>query len=368
MQQLCVSESISEPKTSGTAGAGGLRVDVLNASQLTAAQVSCWRELQQSNPDLLSPCFAPEFVRAVACVRNDVQVGVLKQGDELVGFFPFQRRSGNRAGPAGGLVSDYQGIICRPDFICDPQELLRGCRLVTWDFDRLLSSQTCFVPYHRICEPSARIDLSEGYSAYVAQRRKTGTRQIQRCEYMLRRLERDLGGLRFVHHSTEVKRLDQVLTWKSQQYRRSGWKDLFASSWGRGFVERIHAYQSPAFAGMLSLLYAGDHLVAGHMGMRSRTIWHYWFPAYDRRYSKYSPGLILLLKMAQAAGELGLEYIDMGTGMSLYKRRLMNASISVAEGSVERPSCIRAVRSIRRKLGLWVKWLGTNNLAARCTP
>ncbi len=113
---------------------------------------------------------------------------------------------------------------------------------------------------------------------------------------------------------------------------------------------------------MLSLLYAGDQLVAGHLGMRSKRIWHYWFPAYDRRYAKYSPGLLLLLKMAQAAEDLGLEAIDIGTGLSLYKRRLMNASTAVAEGSVERPSCVKALRGARRRLGRWLKSFGHRSL------
>jgi CelD/BcsL family acetyltransferase involved in cellulose biosynthesis len=69
--------------------------------------------------------------------------------------------------------------------------------------------------------------------------------------------------------------------------------------------------------------------------MRSRTTWHYWLPAYDRRFAKHSPGLILLLQMTQAAVDLGLERIDLGKGDALYKRRLANASVALAEGSID---------------------------------
>jgi CelD/BcsL family acetyltransferase involved in cellulose biosynthesis len=92
--------------------------------------------------------------------------------------------------------------------------------------------------------------------------------------------------------------------------------------------------------------------------MRSRTIWHYWFPAYAPQFAKYSPGLLLLLKMCQHAPQIGLRTIDLGTGMTLYKRRLMNASVPVAEGSVERPSWLSLVRGMRRK----AKRLVANNL------
>jgi CelD/BcsL family acetyltransferase involved in cellulose biosynthesis len=167
---------------------------------------------------------------------------------------------------------------------------------------------------------------------------------------MARRLERELGPLQFIHDSDESAALAQVLAWKSEQYRSSGWDDLFSNGWARGLVERIHGVQTPRFAGMLSVLYAGPVLIAGHMGMRSDTVWHYWFPAYDRRFARYSPGMILLWKMAQAAPELGLRCIDLGTGLSLYKLRLMNVSLEVVEGSVETRSCLNLMRVGRRFL------------------
>ena len=319
--------------------------------------MALWRRLQDSNPELANPCFAPEFTQSVAAVRNDVEVAFISEGPEVAAIFPFQRRPGSRAVPVGGIVSDYHGLICRPAFLCDPQQILKGCGLVAWDFDRLLASQRLFSTYHKLCEPSARIDLSNGYQQYAAQRQAAGTHQIKKCEYMMRRLEREVGSLRFVAHSANSGLLAQVLTWKSDQYRQSGWKDLFATDWGRALVERIHAVQNPGFAGMLSLLYAGRRLVAGHIGMRSQTVWHYWFPAYDRQFARYSPGIVLLLKMAHAAEGLGLRYIDIGTGMTLYKRRLMNVSVSVAEGSVERPAGLGLLRLARRRLKSFVKTL-----------
>ena len=283
-------------------------------------------------------------------MRDDVEIAIIKRAGETVAIFPFQRERFSRAIPVGGIVSDYQGLICRQDFSCDPQELLKACGLIAWDFDRLLVSQKLFTAYHKYSEPSAVIDLSHGYHAFVAERRAAGTRQIRKCENLMRRMERDVGPQRFVRHAADPKLLNQVLGWKSDQYRSSGWNDLFATSWGRGLVEGIHSIQSAGFAGMLSLLFAGDRLVAGHMGMRSETVWHYWFPAYDRETARYSPGLILLLKMAQACEDLGLRTIDLGTGITLYQKRLMNTSVPVAEGSVQRPSWLSLWRGARRKL------------------
>lgn len=350
MQTFCPPESPCHCAEGGRARERLLRVRVISGRCLTSWHLSRWREVQESNPELANPCFAPEFTQALAGVCDDVEVAFIQDSNDVRAIFPFQRRRFSRAIPVGGIVSDFQGLICHPGFRCDPRELLKACGLDSWDFDRLLASQGLFVPHHKFCEPSARIDLTGGYEAYVAERNGAGTRQLKQCEYLARRLEREVGPLRFVAHAPERRLLAQVLEWKSRQYRQSGWKDLLAGGWARAFVEKIHELQEPGLRGMLSLLYCGGHLVAGHMGMCSPTVWHYWFPAYDRQFARYSPGILLLLRMARAAERLGLRYIDMGTGMTLYKKRLMNASISVAEGSVDRPAGLGLLRLMQRRV------------------
>jgi CelD/BcsL family acetyltransferase involved in cellulose biosynthesis len=327
-----------------------VKVELIPGRGLDLAVVHAWRRLQESNPDLANPCFAPEFTQAVAAVREDVEIALIRRNDELEALMPFQRKQDSVGTPVGGIVSDYQGLICRPGFVLDPIDLIKACGLVCWNFDRLLASQVVFAPFHDFCEPSAIIDVSQGFEAYTAERRAAGSEQIKKCGNLMRRIEREIGPLRFVVHSPDPALLSQVLAWKSRQYVESGWPDLFAVRWGRGLAEHIQATQSESFAGLLSLLYAGNRLVAGHLGMRSRTVWHYWFPAYDRELAKYSPGLLLLLKMAQNAPALGLRTIDLGTGISLYKQRLMNAAIPVAEGSIEQPAWLRLRRLARRRL------------------
>ncbi len=327
-----------------------LEIRVIPGSAITPALAQAWRDLQQSNAELQSPFFAPEFTQAVAAVRSDVEVALVAQGGAIRAIFPFQRQASSRAIPVGGILSDYQGLICSPGFAPDPRLILKACGLVAWDFDRLLARQQIFAPFHKLCKPSALIDLSAGYDTYAADRRANGSQQIRKCENMIRRMEREIGPVRFVSHSGGNRELARVLAWKSQQYRKSGWHDMFAGGWGRELVERIHATQTRDFGGMLSLLSTGSRLVAGHLGMRCGRVWHYWFPAYNRQFAKYSPGLVLLLKMAAQAEALGFDTIDLGTGLSLYKRRLMNASVPVAEGSVERPSWLSLRRNTRRRL------------------
>ena len=84
--------------------------------------------------------------------------------------------------------------------------------------------------------------------------------------------------------------------------------------------------------------------------MRSAKVLHYWFPAYDRDYARYSPGVILLAELARAAPGLGIDTIDLGKGDADYKRRFATGGVQLLEGRIERPSLLAIWRTARR---LW---------------
>ena len=130
-------------------------------------------------PTLASPYFHPEFTRVIAAVRDDVEVAVIEDGTQVVAFFPFQRADASVGEPVGGIISDYQGLICAPDFVCDPRELMQQCRLAVWNFDHLLTSQSSFTAFHQDIEPSPQLDLSKGYESYVHERRALRLRADQ---------------------------------------------------------------------------------------------------------------------------------------------------------------------------------------------
>jgi CelD/BcsL family acetyltransferase involved in cellulose biosynthesis len=315
-----------------------MRISLLQGRELSDDITSIWVHLHKANPDLASPYFHPEFTRTIATVRSDVEVAVVEADGAIVALFPFQREQESNARPVGGIISDYQGLISAQDFSFSPIELLQRCRLNSWDFDHLVASQSSLTPFHWSTDVSPQIDLSKGYDAYVQERRAAGSEQIKKTYNLIRRIEREIGPLRFIADSTDIVALDNVLAWKSDQYRSTGKVDLFGPGWIRQAICGIWERRVDGFSGSLSLLYAGDRLIAGHMGMRSQSIWHYWFPAYDPRTAKYSTGLILLLKMAEHAPQIGIRIIDLGGGMGLYKARLMNASTLLASGRLELPS------------------------------
>jgi len=320
-----------------------MKISAVPVRSLTPELTEAWIRLQESNPDLASPCFSPHFAIALAQFADDVHVGLLRDQGKVVGFFPFRRGRYGMGKPLD--MCDYDGVVCAPGLEWSPEQLLRGCGLSSWDFGHLLASQTPFARFHRTAAESPLIDLSEGYEAYVRENRAAGSEQIKKAGNLERRLEREVGPLRFEAHKASPAILGQLLQWADEKRNRYRSND----DWTLKFLQQLLATSTDTFSGMLSLLYAGEHLAAAHFGIRSRHVWHYWFPAYSATFEKYSPGIILLLKMAQAAEALGLRVIDLGKGDQPYKQRLKNRAIPLAEGFVEIPSFISTARVIKRR-------------------
>jgi CelD/BcsL family acetyltransferase involved in cellulose biosynthesis len=165
-------------------------------------------------------------------------------------------------------------------------------------------------------------------------RRASGVRSLGEFERKARKLAREVGSLRFEAHTQDAQVLATVLRLKSQQCQRTGTPDFFARPWTRALVESISTLQHPHFAGRLSALYAGDQLVGAHLGMRSATVWHWWFPVYSHAMAPYSPGAQLLLHVAHAAADAGCGLLDLGTGDDAYKRSFADCSLPLVAGWV----------------------------------
>lgn len=308
-----------------------MRIQVVAASDLGPPELARWSELQRASPIYRSPFFRPEFMTAVARVR-DVHVAVIEDAGSVVGFFPFEvgRRRGGR--PLGWPHSDYQGPVLDTAAVLDPRELVRGCGLATWSFDHLPAGLAAFAPYVFGRGLSPYLNLSTGFDAYLAERRAGS--DVSAALRKTRKLEREVGTLSFVPESDASDLFARLLQWKRLQYAETGVRDVLADAGSRELLGHLHTTGSAEFSGALSVLYAGDVIAALHFGLRSGSVWHSWFPAYNRELSRYSPGLVLLLELAKAAPRLGVREVDLGKGEARYKEALANGSLELHEGCV----------------------------------
>jgi CelD/BcsL family acetyltransferase involved in cellulose biosynthesis len=330
-----------------------VRISVVRPVDLGPAEIAAWHSFQTTTDSLASPFLSPEFTVAVGRLRPGARVAVLADGPETVGFFPFERRRLGVGVPIAAGLTDCQGLIHGRGVEWDPRALLRACGISVWQFDHLAAGQQSFERYHAALAPSPIIDLAHGFDAYMAALKASSPRFCKEMRRKAHKLEREVGEIRFVADSQDVGDLRNLMSWKSDQYRRTGRSDRFSQAWIVELLEILLATRTDHFSTMLSMMYAGEVPIAAHLNLRSGRLLAGWFPAYDTRFGRYSPGLTLRLREMEAAAAAGVGQIDMGKGFKPYKETLKSHDIFVAEGIVTRPSPLAVVNYARTAPTAW---------------
>src|SRR5262245_36763571 len=260
-------------------------VEWIAPAELTEALAEPWRSLQRSDESLRSPFLSPEFTRAVAAVRADVAIALLREPTgRVVGFLPFQRDARGHGVPIGYPYSDRHGLIAAPRLPLRGEEIVRGCGLHAFHFRYVPAHQPAFQPF---------VDAVRSSPAVEIDRFEPRRHEARRA----RKLAREHGPLRFDPDARCAEVLETLIGWKRAQARRDGHPDPLADGWIRALLASLLGSRSPGFGAPLSALYAGDRLVAAHLGLASDSVWHWWFPSYDAELAPHSPGLLLLLEM-----------------------------------------------------------------------
>lgn len=313
-----------------------MKARVIRPQELAAADLEHWRSITEKSDLYRSAFYAPEFTIAIAEARRDAFVAVLEQAGETVGYFPFHKLRAGVAKPIGGPISDYHGPVLAPGFTPEPTDLLAACQLTAYDFNHLPVAFKALAASSYGHAQSPRIHLPDGYEAYAQERARALKKTMSTMARRRRKLEREVGPIRFSFHDASDDVYEKLQSMKAQQFAEIGVQSVFDNPWTARAIDTIRNTQSPSFAGVVSTLHAGDALMAVHLGMRSANELHWWFPTYDRTASKYSSGILLLLEIARHAHEHGVSSIDLGRGDEGYKSKFANDATELCEGSIER--------------------------------
>lgn len=326
-------------------------VQLKQPSLLTQLEIDRWNELRQFNNEFRSPYFHPQFTLDVGKVRNDVEVAVLSEQGNVVGFFPFQR-CGQSGRPVGGMLNDAHGVLIAAGINWTWPELLKSCGLSDWNFHYLVGSQCREQRWNRQVTPAAVLNVAGGFDEYS--KRIVSPRVIKQTKDRARKLEQRFGKIKTEWASTSVDAMRLLRHWKSQQYVRSGIADVFSFPWTTDLIDRVWSQTSPSFQGLLSVVSAGDRVISVHFGIRANDVLHMWFPAYDPELGKYSPGMIHILELVRNATDHEISQIDMGR-VNHYKSRVATDYVDTAEGSVDLNPLKKFARDSYRQTFEWLR-------------
>ncbi len=128
-----------------------------------------------------------------------------------------------------------------------------------------------------------------------------------------KKLEREVGPVR-LEPTSDAAVVETALGWKSSQYQRTGHFDVFSVEKNRrlffALAERGHL--------TMHALWAGDRLMAAHLGAVHDGRFYYWLPAHDPEAGAYSPGSLLLEALITESFRLRLSF-DFLLGDEPYK-------------------------------------------------
>lgn len=310
-----------------------MKIRIFPAAELPAEHLARWSRLQTEQVSLTNPFFRPEFTQAVASVRDDVQVAVLEEDHEPVGFLPFEhvRRLGK---PVGSHINEFQGAIARPNLAWCPQQVVRAAGLRAWAFDHLVTTQMAFGPFHYLIARSPYIDVSGGFDRYLKSGSKSTANQVGDAQRRERKAKREIGEVRVEINPAGAGALEQLLEWKTEQCRRTHRPCIYGAKWTVDLFKRLLEYNSSDFTALLICLFIGDRLAAGSFALRCRNVLHEVIGGFDTSLSQYSPGSILEVHLAKMALSIGVTRIDLGKGDEPYKVRYASGFDQVAEGAV----------------------------------
>lgn len=314
-----------------------MRASVVRPDELGEPELRAWRGFQSSDRDLQNPFASCAFARAVGLISDRARVAVIEDAGAIVGFLAFELRSRRVGTPIGRKLNNRQAFVHAPGLHWSWSELLAAIDLDVLEFGDLVGVQAGSAPTLASVD-SPVIDTGDGWDEYLAGLRKH--KHAKTTLYKERKLRREFEDVVFESGpAKDCAQLRQLVAWKSAQYRRSGWPNLFAR---RGVVDLLdllaNSHAQEGLRAVASSLRIDGRLVATDLSLTSETVFAGWFGAHDTEYAQFSPGSIRTLRTVEAAFELGVEAIDLARGDEGYKDTLKTGDTSVATGYVARPS------------------------------
>lgn len=309
-----------------------IEADVRRPAALTPAEVEAWRAFCAAEPAWRNPLLGPDFAQLVGEIRDDARVAVLHRDGQPVGFLAFHQRPGGLARPIGSTFSDYHALIAAPGERIDGREALRAAGIKAFRAHGMIDPKGAFHDIAEGGEIGYVIAAGASPEAYLERLKAVHPKRFKNFKRLQNKLEREHGEISMICDDSSAEALELLLHWKRDQLHRTGLHDVLRPQWARALIDAVFARREGPLRGRMITLRAGGRVVAGLFGPQANGILHGWISSMDPDCASAGPGTVLLLKLADAMHEAGLEACDMGPGHDHYKAPFATAQIPVGEG------------------------------------
>jgi CelD/BcsL family acetyltransferase involved in cellulose biosynthesis len=280
-------------------------------------------------------------------VRKDARVAIWRDADGTPrAFFAHHHRPQGFARPIGAPFCDYHAVISGGDLGLDAEAILAATKLKAFRLSGLIDPFGVFGGASLDREAAYRIVLddvrrqgpqSDAGLAHLDGLKAGSVNRFKNFRRYSKRLEQAFGPVRLVAEDLHPPAFDRLLAWKRLQLDRTGLHDFLRPAW-IGALMRGLFQTSGDFRGLMISLYAGDHHVAGHFGVRLGGWYHPWIGATAPNLESLGAGFVHQWKAVEAMGALGLHTYDLGPGSDHWKRLFTSDVVEVATGLIVAPT------------------------------
>ncbi|MFT4091890.1 MAG: GNAT family N-acetyltransferase [Asticcacaulis sp.] len=313
-------------------------IDVVKPEELTAEDIALWQSFVAMREDLQGPYFDVRYAQAAGQVVPEARIARLKNNEgRVIGYLPYQVR-GRTLQPLGAPMSDYHGLISANDTHIDYRKVLKKLKASRLEYAGWVGEIDDSGKTVQLVSQVA--DLSDGYDAYLARHSAESIKfykNVARCQ---RNVEKDFGGFTFNFGMVTPEVLRWVTELKRQQYVRSGMHDVFACGWTFDLLLQLAQIDDADYGLRVGTLHHGEVLVAAEICLLNGHVLHLWFPAYAESYQRYSPGILLSLRIMEYMSGRGVTKVDFGAGGEGYKHTMTSPGAICLEGSVRTQAAI----------------------------
>ena len=290
-----------------------MKYKLYRPKDLSTEQWQIYAALRDARAIYDDPFFDPDFARLVGEVREDTRIGFASDRSGVFAVWPMHIRPGNWARPIGAPFSDWNGPILSEDTGLSAQEILAGFEVSGFTTQGFMPRSPAKT--NDLKRVGANIsDLSFGWDKYISIQQARWPKHFKKMRRIYRKIERDLADFTFVWRDTRDAAFETMLTWKREQFARTGYFDVLNAAWTRALLDRLRGFEGPRLKARLSTLSFGDSLGAAEFNLQSDTVLHGWITSFDQNYRSYSPGNILLQQLLEAMPQEGLTSYDAGPG------------------------------------------------------
>lgn len=311
-----------------------LTAQTVRPQDLTARDRAAWMALRASAEVFQSPLLGPDFAAAVAAVRSDAAVAVIRKDGKAVGFLPHHRRPHGLARPIGAPFSDYHALVAEPDL--DGLQALKLAGLREYRFSALLDPHNAF-GQEATAEGAYAIAIGPGESAgadHLEALRAGSPKRFKNVRRLDHKLQREVGPVALIAPDRDRAAFDAMLAWKRAQFHRTGMTDVFAPKWATGLMTRLFEQGEGRLKGLMITLQVAGKPAVMHFGIREDDRYHPWIASQDETLAAYSPGQVFLWRAIEAMPSLGLRWYDLAAGHDHYKTPYASRTVPIAEGQV----------------------------------